>query len=154
MVVVAAVSSRKARVSGSRSGWASNQACRAALTSSRSCSAACVALFAGDAMAGKEAGQAARAGHDTLRGQPITQFGQEDLWLPLVGGQDQVGMRLDAVRAVIATRRFGRDLPLPAVARRPAAGTRHAHLEMGRRLMAGRAPCHGCNDTFAQINRQ
>jgi hypothetical protein len=53
-------------------------------------------------VAGKEAQQAARAGLDTVLGQPVAQLVQEDLRLCLVGGQDQVRMGFDGLRGMVA----------------------------------------------------
>jgi len=64
----------------------------------------------------EEAGQAARAGLHGVLGQPVAEFVQEDLRMSLVGRQDQIGMRLDGSRAVVAPRRLGRDLSLLTVA--------------------------------------
>ena len=47
MLVVAAVSSMKTSFFGSRVSWSSRKALRAAATSGRSCSAACMLFFKG-----------------------------------------------------------------------------------------------------------
>ncbi len=72
----------------------------------------------------------------------------------LVGRQDQVGLCLDPVRGVIATRRLGRELPLLAELFRPAAGTGHADTEPGCRLMTARAFRDSRHHTLAQIDGQ
>ena len=53
-------------------------------------------------MTGQEAREAAGADRNALLLQDLAQFVQEDLWPGLIGLQNQLGMSLDAVRALIA----------------------------------------------------
>src|SRR3954471_13283255 len=92
--------------------------------------------FPGNPVPLEEARQAARAGLHTLLSQPVPQLAQEEARLLLGGGQDQRGMRLNGLRGVIAAHRLGGDLPLLAVALRPAAGARHADPEASCGAMA------------------
>ena len=105
-------------------------------------------------MPGEEAGQAARAGLQAALGQSVTQFVQKDRRPRLIGRQNQVGLRLDPVRGVIATRGLGRKLPLLAELFRPAAGTGHADPKPGGRLMTRRALRNSRDDTLAEIDGQ
>ena len=103
---------------------------------------------------GKEARQAARAGLNALRGQGVAQLAQEDLGPGFVGGEDPIGLPLDGRKTIVAARRLGRDVAFLREPLRPAAGTRHAYTEPGRRSMEGGALGHGRHDTLAQIDRQ
>src|SRR3954451_2628892 len=118
ILVVAAVSSMKTSLSGSRSSWPSNQASRASFTSARCCSAACAVFFIGDPASGEEApdrGDAeARAALDQLR----LQFTKRYVGRRLDLGQDERGMRLDAAR-----------LSGPPLLRRPHAAMRLLTLQ-------------------------
>jgi hypothetical protein len=72
----------KTRRSGSRSGWASNQARRLAATSGRSCSLAWAVFFEGHRVAVKEAPHRAGCeGCAVLGAQQIGQFDQGDILL-------------------------------------------------------------------------
>ena len=106
-------------------------------------------LFPADPVAGKEARQAARAGLDALLSQPVAHLAQEKTRLLLGDPQDQPGMRLDALRGVIATHRLGGELALVAEALRSPDGTRRADPEAGCGTMAGGARHHGSHDTLA-----
>jgi hypothetical protein len=64
-------------------------------------------FFARDAVALEEAGQAADPDPQTLFGQTVAQLVQEQFGLRLVGLPDQVGLRLDGMRALIAAHRLG-----------------------------------------------
>jgi hypothetical protein len=102
----------------------------------------------------EEPRQAARAGGHACLGQPVAQLVQDDLRLRLVTGQDQTGVGLDAVRAVVAARWLGRDLPLPPEPGRPAARAGHADPKARRSLMAGRPIQHRSHDTLTEIDGQ
>jgi hypothetical protein len=82
---------------------------------------ACV--FLRDAMALEEARQAALGHEDALLGQSRTKLVQEDARLRLVERQDQVGVRLDPVRAPISTQRLGLEVALTGELPAPAART-------------------------------
>src|SRR5271156_5137187 len=98
ILVEAPVSSMKTRCSGSRSGWASNQACRRAATSGRSCSLACAVFFQGDAMAVKKAPDRTRGKHGAmLPPQEIRELNQRDVHLLVDRTQDDVAVSLDAM---------------------------------------------------------
>jgi len=83
---------------------------------------ACV--FLRDAMALEEARQAALGHEDALLGQSRTKLVQEDARLRLVERQDQVGVRLDPVRAPISTQRLGLEVALTGELPAPAARAR------------------------------
>lgn len=53
-------------------------------------------------MAGEESRQPARAGRYTLFGQDYAQFVQASRGLCFVGGSDQVNVRLNDLRALVA----------------------------------------------------
>ncbi|RIA78639.1 hypothetical protein C1645_842790, partial [Glomus cerebriforme] len=111
-------------------------------------------LFTGDAVASEEPRQSARAGLHAPRGQDVAQLAQEDLGSGLVGGQDQIGLRIEGREAIIAVGRVGRDVAFLGEPRRPSACTRHAHTEPGCRSMEGSALGHGRHHALAQIDRQ
>src|SRR4051812_16338715 len=154
MLVVAAVSSRNTRRSGSRSGWPANQASRAALTSSRSCSAACGALFTANAMAREEAREAAGADRDPVLLECVAHLTQEDLRAALVGLQDEFGMSLDVLGALVASPGLGSDVPLALLLLRPAADAGAAHPKALGSLAAGRPGHYRGHHALAQINGQ
>ena len=90
-------------------------------------------------MTGQEAREAAGADRDPVLLQDLAQFVQEDLWPGLIGLQDQRGMSLDAVRALIAALALGREVPLARLLPGPAADADHAHPKPLGGLVAGRA---------------
>ena len=90
-------------------------------------------------MTGKEAREAAGADRDALLLQDLAQFVQEDLWPGLIGLQDQLGMSLDAVRALIAALALGREVPLARLLPGPAADAGPAHPKPLGSLIARRA---------------
>ncbi|MER8849959.1 hypothetical protein NKH87_34780, partial [Mesorhizobium australicum] len=80
--VDAPVSSIKTNRSGSRSGWALNQARRRASTSGRSCSLACAVFFEGHRVTVEKAPDRARREHDRmLRPEKFSQLDQCDVVL-------------------------------------------------------------------------
>ena len=94
----------KTRRAGSRSGCASNQACRLRATSGLSCSAACAAFFERDPVANQEAMHRA----DRKRSAMVTvqkgcEFGQRDVLLRLDRMQHHVPERFDAMRPQVST---------------------------------------------------
>lgn len=101
MLVLAAVSSRNTRRSGSSTGWLSNQATRAALMSSRSRSTACSApLLRVIRRRDEEAKHTAGADRDPVRLRSFAQLAQEDLRASLIRLLDEVGMSLDVARTL------------------------------------------------------
>src|ERR687897_543742 len=99
------VSSTKIRRAGSRSGWASNQASRAAATSGRSCSAACAVFFPGDRPAIEEAPERPKPDrHAALGAQAILHFGQRDVVRLVDQGEQEalMGVELGTARATLA----------------------------------------------------
>jgi hypothetical protein len=62
------------------------------------------------------------------------------------------GLRVYALRGVIAAHRLGGELALVAEALRPPAGTRHADPEAGCGAMAGDTRHHGSHNTLAQVH--
>ena len=71
----------------------------------------------------EEAPQAAGAGLHAVPRQGIAQLTQKDLRPRLVEAQDQVGMRLNAVRGMVATQRLGCNLAFVLETLRPTAGS-------------------------------
>lgn len=67
-------------------------------------------FFAGDAVATEEPPQPARARSDTLLGQGVAQFSEEDLRMRAADLQDRLGMGLDGGWRAITARGLGRDL--------------------------------------------
>lgn len=86
-------------------------------------------FFARDAVALEEAGQAAAPDPQASFGQKVAQFMQEKLGLRFVGPPDQVGLRLDGVRALIAPHRLGLRPTLLHEGPVPAHGAGRADLE-------------------------
>src|SRR5215212_8694410 len=154
MLVLAAVSSRNTSRSGSKSSWPANQASRAALTSSRSCSAACMPLFPADAMTGQKARETAGADRNPFLLERVAQLAQEDLRTSLVGLQDERGMSLDVAGALVAPQGRGSDVPLALLLLRPAADAGAAHPKALGSLAAGCPGCHRGHHALAQINGQ
>ena len=109
-------------------------------------------FFARDAVALEEAGQAADPDPQTLFGQTVAQLVQEQLGLPFVGLPDQVGLRLDGVRALIAAHRLGVCPTLLHEGPVPARGAGRADLEAPRRLPARSPRLNRGHDTLTQIN--
>ena len=81
MLVVVPVSSMKTSRAGSRPGWPSFQAVRAAATSARACSAACAVFFKADAVSPVEAPDGGDRSGDPAFAQPTPDLrqGQEPL---------------------------------------------------------------------------
>src|SRR5688500_8996804 len=90
MLVVAEVSSRNTRRSGSRAGWRRMKAWRASATSGRCCSAACRLFFEGDVVRFEKARDGALANGD---GVPLDQRAADLLQrqVRLMGNQRQNG---------------------------------------------------------------
>ena len=63
-------------------------------------------------MTGEEARQAAGADLDPVLVECCAQLAQEDLWAGPVDLQDEIGMSLEATRALIASQGLGCDVPL------------------------------------------
>src|SRR3954468_6479840 len=129
MVVVAAVASRNTSRSGSRSSWPANQASRAALTSPAPAQPRASPFFAADAMAREEAREAAGADLDPVLLECVAQLAQEDLRPGFIGLQDQRGMSLNAVRALVSALGLGREATLLSEALVPADGRGQADAE-------------------------
>ena len=92
------------RRAGSRSGCASNQACRLKATSGLSCSAACAAFFERDPVANQEAMHRA----DRKRSAMVTvqkgrELGQRDVLLRLDRTHNHVSEHFDVMRPQIPT---------------------------------------------------
>ncbi len=124
--VEAPVSSMNTRSSGSRSGCASNQACRRAATSGRSCSLARAVFFEGEIMAiEKTPDRAGRERGAVLAMEQRGDLDQRDVHLGFDRRQDHVAIRLDVVRPQVAALRQGRRTPLGTPGTHPPDGTRH-----------------------------
>ena len=110
ILVDAPVSSTKTSLSGSRAGWASNQARRRCSTSGRCCLLACADFLEGDAAAEEEAPHGALGDPQPML---ALQMGR-DLRQHHVRGlfdqrQDRLGPCLDPLRAPVAALRSGAD---------------------------------------------
>lgn len=103
-------------------------------------------------MALEEAREAALGHADAPLCQSRAEFVQIDAGLRLVERQDQLGMSLDPVRALIATHRLGRDVALPSELAAPAARTRQADPEALGRLVPGQAGRNGMDHALSQID--
>jgi hypothetical protein len=103
---------------------------------------------------GEEARQAADTDRDPTLLKIIAQLAQEDLRAGLVGLQDEVGMSLDVMRALVAPQGLGRDVPHALLLLRPAAGAGAAHPEALGRFSAGRPARYRGRHALAQINGQ
>src|SRR5436190_24236767 len=100
----------KISLSGSRCGASSRQASRAAATSGLSCSAACTLFFEGDGVAIEEPPDRARRKRGTLLiRQQLGNLDKGQIRLLFDRVQDELAMRLDAVRTLLAALRLGRD---------------------------------------------
>ncbi|GMA77146.1 hypothetical protein GCM10025880_35630 [Methylorubrum aminovorans] len=101
----------------------------------------------------EEAGQAADPDPQASFGQTVTQLMQEKLGLRFGGLPDQVGLRLDCMRALIAAHRLGLRPPLLNEGSVPAHGAGWADLETSCRFPARRARLDRSHHTLAQISR-
>ena len=104
ILVDAPVSSTKTSLSGSRSGWVSNQAPRRCSTSGRCCLLACADFFKGDAAAEEEAPHRALGDPQPMlalqMGRDLRQHHVRSLFDQR---QDHLGPCLDPLRAPVAT---------------------------------------------------
>ncbi len=143
ILVEAPVSAMKTRRSGSRSGCASNQACRRTATSGRACSLACAVVLKGHRVPVEEApNRAGREGRTVLVTQQLRQFHTRDVRPALDRGQDDVAPGRDAMRAQIAAAGLGagRNGGVPVAS--PAHGAGHRDAEAS----GGTAPRHAALD--------
>jgi hypothetical protein len=111
-------------------------------------------FFTRDAVALEEAGQAAHPDPQTSSCQSVTQFMQEQFGLSLIGLSDQVGLRLDGVRALIAAHRLGVCSTLLHEDPVPAHGAGRADLEAPCCFPARGSRLDSSYDTLAQIGGQ
>ena len=86
-------------------------------------------FFSRDAVALEEAGQAADPDPQASFGQTVAQFMQKKFGMLFVGLPDQVGLRLDGVRALVATHRLSLRPTLLHESPVPAHGAGRADLE-------------------------
>src|SRR3954468_7858027 len=95
MLVVAAVSSRNTRRSGSSAGWRRMKAWRAAATSRRCCSVACRLFFEGDIVRCEKARDGAQANGEAV---PLDQRAADLLQrqVRLMGNQRQHGFPMSS----------------------------------------------------------
>ena len=105
-------------------------------------------------MALEEAREAALSHADASLGQGRTEFIQVDAGLRLVERQDQVGLRLDPVRALISAHRLRRDVALAGALPTPASGARQTAPAAFSRLMPGRPCLDGMDYALSQIDGQ
>lgn len=139
MLVLAQVSSMKISRSGSRSGWASNQASRRFRTSGRSCSPACPVFFARGPVAEEEAADRAVAETMAPLRQRRAEFcdGRVRRCLPEL--EVRRGLCFDAPGAAIAALRLWRRVALNARQAPPSAHARCADAKPRGRLAMARA---------------
>jgi hypothetical protein len=102
----------------------------------------------------KEARETARADLDTLLLERVAQFAQEDPRVRLTGLQDERGLSLDAVRALVSALRLGSEAALLDEALVPANGAGGAHAEPLGGLAARGALLNGSDHTLAQVDGQ
>lgn len=105
-------------------------------------------------MALEEAREAALRHANAVLGQSRTEFMQIAAGLRLVERQDQVGLRLDPVRALISAHRLGGDVTLTGELPAPAAGARQTDPEARRCLMPGCTGLDGMNHALTHIDGQ
>src|SRR5271165_2925327 len=104
MFVVVPVSSMKTSRLGSIEGCLSRHSSRAALTSSRSCSAACSVFFKADPVTIEEAPQSRNAGRKGfVRSQTPADFHQRQVRLLGDQREQPIFVRLDRSRAAVTT---------------------------------------------------
>ncbi len=150
--VEAPVSSMNTRRSGSRSGWASNQAWRRAATPGRSCSLACAVFFEGEIVAVQEApDRAAGKQGPVIALEHVRQLGQRDVLLRLDGRQDDVAKRLDPMRAHIAAHWQRRQSSLIPPGPQPADRRSYTDPEPLSGSVSGRAAIDGSDHTGPKI---
>ena len=142
----------KTSFSGSRSICAANQVSRAAATSARSCSAACVAFFEADLPAIEEAPQGADPDIHAAGREKRLQLGQGDVRRLSYTCEDVARLRLDAARLPIAAMRTRRQRAVRVQLRDPADGAGHTDLEPRRCLAAGQAFQDGLAEALTKIN--
>src|SRR3984957_20679258 len=154
MFVLVPVSSMKTSCLGSIAGCLSRHSSRDALTSSRSCSAACSVFFKADPVTIEEAPQTRNAGGKGLvRSQTPTDFHQ--CQVRLIGDQSEqpVFVRLDRLRAPVTAGWLG--LPATGFLETlcPADGAADTDFEHRTSAPARPASVHGINNTLTQISR-
>ncbi len=155
ILVEAPVSSMKTRCSGSRSGWAANQARRRAATSGRSCSAACAVFFEGHAVAIKAAPHCARCERGPMLGaQHLSQLNQADVLLCGYGRQDHRAERLYAMRSRVAALRLGLDRARPVDGFHPPNSARGRDPKPIGCPTTGHAPRYGGHQARTKVERQ
>lgn len=89
----------------------------------------------------------------TAFGQNSTQLLDRDVPRLVEDGQDQLGLGLDPTGSTIPARRAGAHVTLLAIQTPPAAHTRRAYAEPGRRLTMARAGFYRRDNTAAKIDR-
>jgi hypothetical protein len=102
-------------------------------------------------MAREEAREAAGADLDPVLLECVAQLAQEDLRPGFIGLQDQRGMSLNAVRALVSALGLGREATLLSEALVSADGRGRADAEALGSLMARGALFDGGDDPLAQI---
>ena len=144
-MVEAPVSSMNTNRQGSRSGCWTNQACRRAATSGRSCSAACAVFFEADPAALEEPPQGADAHRYAALEQQGLQLGQRHIRPLFHRAQKKASLRLDPARAAVSALRSGPDLaPIPPKTN-PTNRARNTHTKTRRSLSSG-GPRSNCLD--------
>ncbi len=154
MLVLAQVSSRKTKRSGSRSSWPSNQSSRRFRISGRSCSVACAVFFARDAVTAEVAPERCHAGERPLTRQALLQLGQCHVRHRGERGRDQAGMGLRAIREPITTLWLGPSIATSPTQSLPADRARGADTEPRRRLATGQTLVNGAQNTRPEIEMQ
>src|SRR5437764_13534983 len=145
----------KTSLSGSRRGASSRQAARAAATSGLSCSAACRLFFEGDGVAVEEPPDRARRKRGTLLiREQLGNLDKGQIGLLFDRIQDELAMRLDAVRTLVTALPLGRD----RAASKPLLDKTHRTRRRYPKPLRSRAARHAAidrpNDPNPQIFRQ
>jgi hypothetical protein len=91
---------------------------------------------------------------DAFAGQALAKFFECDVGLFRDGGHDEIPMRLDAVRALIAAHRLGLRIALVALKSAPPHRAGGADAKAFRRLPARKAVSYCRHDTFSEIKRK
>jgi len=103
-------------------------------------------------MTSKEAREAACADLNALLLERVAQFAEEDLRVRLIGLQDERGMSLDAVRALVSALRLGREAALMDEALMPAKGAGGAYADTPGSFAARSALFDGSDHALTQVD--
>jgi hypothetical protein len=152
-ITVGARPSMKMRRSGSRSGWASNQALRRAATSGRSCSLACAVFFEGHRVTVEKTPHGAgREGCAMLRAKHLGQFDKSNVLLHLDRGQDHIVKGFDVMRARVTALGLGADRACRIARVDPANGARRRDAKSLGCSTAGHAAGNSSDQSGTKVD--